>query len=184
MSTTFYVYTCTWKSLLPFAGLTNLFYPSYIVSSMPFYQSVETPPINPADQAGSTIVSVSPEQQAEISFADPLADATVQLASSRGRGPADGDIAGDLAQAQQRIATQTAASSSSAASSKGKAGSARAGRKKSGFWGRWGGAVQLLGVAKNQLNKFYNPTLYKAPERRELTEEERPPRALGARASA
>jgi septal ring factor EnvC (AmiA/AmiB activator) len=33
-------------------------------------------------------------------------------------------------------------------------------------------AVQLLGVAKNQLNKFYNPTLYKAPERRELTEEE------------
>merc|ERR1719316_1707995 len=34
-------------------------------------------------------------------------------------------------------------------------------------------AVQLLGVAKNQLNKFYNPTLYKAPERRELTEEER-----------
>merc|ERR1719181_1844581 len=34
-------------------------------------------------------------------------------------------------------------------------------------------AVQLLGVAKNQLNKFYNPTLYKKPERRELTEEER-----------
>merc|ERR1719359_2389003 len=34
-------------------------------------------------------------------------------------------------------------------------------------------ALQLLGVAKNQLNKFYNPTLYKAPERRELTEEER-----------
>ena len=125
MSTTFYVYTCTWKSLLPFAGLTNIFYPSYIVSSMPFYHSVETPPINPADQAGSTIVSVSPEQQAEISFADPLADATVQLASSRGRGPADGDIAGDLAQAQQRIATQTAASSSSAASSKGKAGVSR-----------------------------------------------------------
>ena len=33
--------------------------------------------------------------------------------------------------------------------------------------------MQLLDVAKNQLNKFYNPTLYKAPERRELTEEER-----------
>ena len=106
-----------------FAGLTNLFY--LIVSSMPFYHSVETPPMNPADQAGSTIVSVSPEQQAEISFADPLADATAQLASSRGRGPADGDIAGDLAQATQRIATQTVASSSSAASSKGKAGASR-----------------------------------------------------------
>lgn len=97
-----------------FAGLTNLFY--LIVSSMPFYHSVETPPMNPADQAGSTI---------EISFADPLADATAQLASSRGRGPADGDIAGDLAQATQRIATQTVASSSSAASSKGKAGASR-----------------------------------------------------------
>merc|ERR1740130_528003 len=35
------------------------------------------------------------------------------------------------------------------------------------------GAVQLLEVAKNQLNKFYNPKSYKAPERRELTEEER-----------
>jgi len=34
-------------------------------------------------------------------------------------------------------------------------------------------ALQLLDVAKNRLNKFYNPTLYKAPERRELTEEER-----------
>merc|ERR1719281_1296896 len=34
-------------------------------------------------------------------------------------------------------------------------------------------AVQLLGVAENRLNKFYNPTVYKAPERRELTEEER-----------
>merc|ERR1719265_1814678 len=34
-------------------------------------------------------------------------------------------------------------------------------------------AVQLIDVAKNKLNKFYNPTLYKAPERRELTEEER-----------
>merc|ERR1719316_1357072 len=34
-------------------------------------------------------------------------------------------------------------------------------------------ALQLLEVAKNRLNKFYNPTVYKAPERRELTEEER-----------
>merc|ERR1719359_2617804 len=34
-------------------------------------------------------------------------------------------------------------------------------------------AVQLLEVAKNQLNKFYNPKLYKAPPKRELTEEER-----------
>merc|ERR1719487_1851930 len=34
-------------------------------------------------------------------------------------------------------------------------------------------AVQLLEVAKNQLNKFYNPTLYKAPPAQELTEEER-----------
>merc|ERR1719214_98775 len=34
-------------------------------------------------------------------------------------------------------------------------------------------AVQLLGVAENRLNKFYNPTLYVAPPRRELTEEER-----------
>merc|ERR1719171_3422429 len=34
-------------------------------------------------------------------------------------------------------------------------------------------AVQLLEVAKNQLNKFYNPTLYKPPPQQELTEEER-----------
>jgi len=33
-------------------------------------------------------------------------------------------------------------------------------------------ALQLLEVARNRLNKFYNPALYKAPERRELTEEE------------
>merc|ERR1719456_354616 len=33
--------------------------------------------------------------------------------------------------------------------------------------------VQLIEAAKNKLNKFYNPTMYKAPERRELTEEER-----------
>merc|ERR1719407_86538 len=34
-------------------------------------------------------------------------------------------------------------------------------------------ALQLLDVAKNRMNKFYNPALYKEPERRELTEEER-----------
>jgi len=34
-------------------------------------------------------------------------------------------------------------------------------------------AVDLLGFAKNRMNKFYNPKLYKAPPKRELTEEER-----------
>merc|ERR1719335_1971949 len=34
-------------------------------------------------------------------------------------------------------------------------------------------AVQLLEVAKNRMNKFYNPALYVKPVRRELTEEER-----------
>merc|ERR1719379_1474603 len=34
-------------------------------------------------------------------------------------------------------------------------------------------AVELIGVAKNRMNKFYNPKLYKAPPKRELTEEER-----------
>merc|ERR1719217_1704464 len=34
-------------------------------------------------------------------------------------------------------------------------------------------ALQLLDVARNRLNKFYNPALYVAPPRRELTEEER-----------
>merc|ERR1719377_234407 len=34
-------------------------------------------------------------------------------------------------------------------------------------------ALQLLEVAENRLNKFYNPKLYVAPQRRELTEEER-----------
>jgi hypothetical protein len=34
-------------------------------------------------------------------------------------------------------------------------------------------AVKLLNKAKNKLNKFYNPSQYKAPEERELTEEER-----------
>merc|ERR1719502_743413 len=34
-------------------------------------------------------------------------------------------------------------------------------------------AKELLGFAKNRLNKFYNPKLYKPPPKRELTEEER-----------
>jgi hypothetical protein len=34
-------------------------------------------------------------------------------------------------------------------------------------------AVELLGMAKNRLNKFYNPKLYVAPPKRELSEEER-----------
>merc|ERR1719456_737476 len=34
-------------------------------------------------------------------------------------------------------------------------------------------AVELIGMAKNRMNKFYNPKLYKAPPKRELTEEER-----------
>merc|ERR1719161_1984961 len=34
-------------------------------------------------------------------------------------------------------------------------------------------AVELLGVAKNRLNKFYNPKLYKAPPKRERCEEEK-----------
>merc|ERR1719405_243706 len=34
-------------------------------------------------------------------------------------------------------------------------------------------ATQLVEAAKNKLYKFYNPTMYKAPERRELTEEEK-----------
>merc|ERR1719324_401595 len=36
-----------------------------------------------------------------------------------------------------------------------------------------GAAKELLGFAKNRLNKFYNPKLYKAPPKRQLTEEER-----------
>merc|ERR1719333_408288 len=36
-----------------------------------------------------------------------------------------------------------------------------------------GAAKELLKFAQNRLNKFYNPKLYKAPPKRELTEEER-----------
>jgi len=35
------------------------------------------------------------------------------------------------------------------------------------------GAIQLLEMAKNRMNKFYNPKLYKAAPKRELSEEER-----------
>jgi len=34
-------------------------------------------------------------------------------------------------------------------------------------------AKEVIGFAKNRLNKFYNPKMYKAPPKRELTEEER-----------
>jgi len=34
-------------------------------------------------------------------------------------------------------------------------------------------AAELIGMAKNRLNKFYNPTQYKAPPKRELSEEDR-----------
>jgi len=34
-------------------------------------------------------------------------------------------------------------------------------------------AKELIGFAKNRMNKFYNPKLYKAPPKRELSEEER-----------
>lgn len=40
-------------------------------------------------------------------------------------------------------------------------------------------AVQLLEKAKNKLNKFYSPHMFKAPEERELTEEERLLRGAG-----
>merc|ERR1719424_2712202 len=34
-------------------------------------------------------------------------------------------------------------------------------------------AADIIEFAKNRMNKFYNPKLYKAPPKRELTEEER-----------
>merc|ERR1719298_97308 len=33
-------------------------------------------------------------------------------------------------------------------------------------------AIELMGKAKNRLQKFYNPALYKAPPKKELTDEE------------
>merc|ERR1740138_366171 len=43
-------------------------------------------------------------------------------------------------------------------------------------------AVDLLGLAKNRLNKFYNPKLYVAPPKRELSEEERIAVSMGGTA--
>merc|ERR1719271_896810 len=40
-------------------------------------------------------------------------------------------------------------------------------------------AVELIGVAKNRMNKFYNPKLYKAAPKRELTDDERNMLAAG-----
>jgi hypothetical protein len=40
-------------------------------------------------------------------------------------------------------------------------------------------AKEILGFAKNRLNKFYNPALYKAPPKRELTDEDRATLAAG-----
>merc|ERR1719321_942286 len=40
-------------------------------------------------------------------------------------------------------------------------------------------AKELIGMAKNRMNKFYNPKLYKPPPKRELTEEERITQNMG-----
>merc|ERR1719329_1390421 len=42
-----------------------------------------------------------------------------------------------------------------------------------------GAAKEILGFAKNRLNKFYNPKLYKPPPKKELTEEDRATLAAG-----
>merc|ERR1719482_336504 len=42
-----------------------------------------------------------------------------------------------------------------------------------------GAAKEILGFAKNRLNKFYNPKLYKAPPKKELTDMERAEQAAG-----
>merc|ERR1719329_668109 len=42
-----------------------------------------------------------------------------------------------------------------------------------------GAAKDLLGFAKNRLNKFYNPKLYKAPPKKELTDADRATLAAG-----
>lgn len=41
-------------------------------------------------------------------------------------------------------------------------------------------AKELLGVAKNRMNKFYNPAQYKAPPKRELSEQEQIAENMGA----
>merc|ERR1719181_1573238 len=45
-------------------------------------------------------------------------------------------------------------------------------------------AKELLDFAKNRLNKFYNPKLYKPPPKRELTEEERIYSNMGGQVTA
>lgn len=45
-------------------------------------------------------------------------------------------------------------------------------------------AKELLGLAKNRLNKFYNKALYKAPPKRELSEEDRIAVNMGGTATA
>ena len=42
-----------------------------------------------------------------------------------------------------------------------------------------GAAKELIGVAKNRLNKFYNPSQYIAPPKRELSAEDRAAQAAG-----
>merc|ERR1719238_1798763 len=42
-----------------------------------------------------------------------------------------------------------------------------------------GAAKELIGLAKNRMNKFYNPSQYKAPPKRELSEEDRAAAAAG-----
>merc|ERR1719399_1544540 len=41
-------------------------------------------------------------------------------------------------------------------------------------------AIQLIEMAKNRMNKFYNPKLYKAPPPKKMTEEERIASNFGA----
>merc|ERR1719198_1062535 len=43
-------------------------------------------------------------------------------------------------------------------------------------------AIQLIEMAKNRMNKFYNPKLYKAPPPKKMTEEERIAGNFGAAA--
>eukprot|EP00746_Dinoflagellata_sp_MGD_P163377 gnl/MRDRNA2_/MRDRNA2_91370_c0_seq1.p1 gnl/MRDRNA2_/MRDRNA2_91370_c0~~gnl/MRDRNA2_/MRDRNA2_91370_c0_seq1.p1 ORF type:complete len:741 (+),score=267.01 gnl/MRDRNA2_/MRDRNA2_91370_c0_seq1:84-2306(+) len=45
-------------------------------------------------------------------------------------------------------------------------------------------AVELMNFAKNRLNKFYNPKLYKPPPKRELTEEEKIYTSMGGELEA
>merc|ERR1719421_566767 len=40
-------------------------------------------------------------------------------------------------------------------------------------------AKELIGMAKNRMQKFYNPKLYKPPPKREITEEEQATLAAG-----